>query len=98
MRSTMCGKNIKRNERKRSLKYKYELTLSDYEAMLVSQNNVCEICGLVDDEKRLAIDHDHKTGTVRGLLCQKCNVGLGYFKDNTELLQNAIVYLNKDRN
>jgi len=85
------------------LKKKYGITLEDYNKMLESQNNVCMICGKNETHKHnisskyvdLAVDHDHSTGKVRGLLCTYCNVGLGAFKDNKELLQKAIEYLNK---
>ena len=51
----------------------------------------CQICG---GKQRLSIDHDHKTGLVRGLLCSPCNAGLGFFKDNIKTMENAIKYLN----
>lgn len=54
--------------------------------------NNCEICG---HKNRLVVDHDHLTGNIRGILCMKCNFGIGYFQDNTELMFNAINYLNK---
>jgi len=50
----------------------------------------CAICG---GTKRLAIDHDHKTGRIRGRLCINCNSGLGMFKDDVELLRTAVSYL-----
>ena len=50
----------------------------------------CEICGGI---QRLSVDHSHTTGTVRGVLCHRCNVGLGMFKDNIESLRSAINYL-----
>lgn len=46
-------------------------------------------------KKSLSIDHNHQTGKVRGLLCHHCNVGLGHFKDNIELLNSALDYLIK---
>jgi hypothetical protein len=65
--------------------------------MLLNQNNKCAICGRDKSEfkKRFAVDHNHKTGEIRGLLCVNCNHGLGTFKDNTIFLNNAIKYLNK---
>ena len=78
--------------RKYYLVTKYKLLPSEYEAMLIKQKGVCAICGGTD-KKRLAVDHCHDTQKIRGLLCTKCNVGLGYFKHNAKLLQLAIGYL-----
>ncbi len=77
---------------KASLKYKYGLTGEQYYAMAEAQNHVCKICK-EPAETKLFVDHDHKTGKVRGLLCQFCNFGLGSFLDNPELLENAKQYL-----
>jgi len=64
-----------------------------YEALLGKQGNVCAICGDAPKGKALAIDHDHETGTIRGLLCDHCNMGLGHFKDDPDLLLAAVKYL-----
>lgn len=66
-----------------------------YERLLQQQNNACAICGIDASElnKELSVDHNHETLQVRGLLCTYCNVGLGYFKDDTTLLSMAIEYL-----
>ena len=72
------------------LKYKYNITIYDYKTMLLAQNNKCAICSETD---KLCVDHCHKTGKVRGLLCKKCNSGLGYFKDSIEFMSKAIEYL-----
>lgn len=76
-------------------KKKYGITLEDYNIMFSNQNGCCKICGTHQSElpKALAVDHCHKTNNVRGLLCQTCNTSLGGFKDNIDLLQNAIDYL-----
>ena len=60
----------------------------------VLDKNICDICGTPPSNKRHSIDHCHSTGVIRGLLCDACNTGLGKFKDNTNLLQKAIKYLN----
>lgn len=73
---------------------KYGLTEHSYESLKKAQNGVCAICGKADKIKMLAVDHDHKSGQVRGLLCSKCNIGLGCFKDNIKLLVGAVDYLN----
>lgn len=84
-------------EQKRELKYlsRYGITIKQYEEMLGRQNGVCAIClnGPVGKKTRLCVDHCHQTGNVRGLLCNSCNVGLGKFKDNPEMLVSAIIYL-----
>jgi len=81
--------------RKYSLYHNYGLTLEQYDDMLRSQNGKCLICEKVcKTRKTLSVDHCHKTGQVRGLLCGKCNSGLGYFGDDTVLLQKAMDYLN----
>lgn len=72
----------------------YNLKPQDYEALRMVQNNLCAICERpCRREVRLSIDHDHRTGEVRGLLCQNCNAGIGMFEDNIRLLAKAIEYL-----
>ena len=93
-------------KQKRNLRFKrrYGITLDTYNTMLEDQNGVCKICGKLPtgihssgSPHRLHVDHDHATGKVRALLCQYCNRGLGYFKDNEELLIKASEYLNANR-
>lgn len=72
---------------------KYNLTKQQYNTMFSSQNGLCAICFQTNPKKRLAIDHCHVTGLVRGLLCQNCNTGLGLFKDTTLFLKNAARYI-----
>lgn len=73
-------------------KNKYGIVPETYETMKLNQNSKCAICQQYYYLFRL--DHDHSTGKIRGLLCHNCNVGLGHFKDNIELLNKAIGYLN----
>ena len=63
--------------------------------MLDNQGHVCMICKKDINEHSSHIDHSHVTGKVRGILCEKCNKGLGQFDDNIEYLNNAIKYLSK---
>lgn len=67
----------------------------DFNNLLNLQEDKCGICGksTKDNKRRLSIDHCHKSKIVRGLLCTRCNFGLGYFQDNEELLSKAIEYL-----
>ena len=74
----------------------YGITLNEYQNLRTFQENKCAICGceVMDVTGReLAVDHCHKSGKVRGLLCSNCNLGLGSFKDDPELLTKAIEYL-----
>jgi len=85
------------------LKRKYGITFDDYQKLYDAQGGKCKICdGTVSNRKwkdgrtqwmKLFVDHDHKTGKVRGLLCNTCNFGIAALKDNVEILQSAIRYL-----
>ena len=77
-------------QRKVWLKRKYGLTPERWEEMYTEQGGGCLICTNTED---LVVDHNHDTGEVRGLLCRKCNSGLGMFKDNDLLLIAAGRYL-----
>lgn len=83
--------------RKSMLKREYGITPEDYERMLAEQDGVCAICQKTDVVvgRRLAVDHCHKTGKVRGLLCSHCNTAIGRFEDDTDAIQRAIDYLQK---
>ena len=63
----------------------------------MNQEGLCAICGLPETDKRFCVDHNHKTGVVRGLLCANCNKGLGHFFDSIESLEKAKSYLLKRR-
>jgi hypothetical protein len=72
----------------------YGITSEQYNEMLKDQNNVCKICfSSCLTKRRLAVDHCHETGKVRGLLCAKCNSLLGQAGDKIEILEKAIKYL-----
>lgn len=74
----------------------YGLTIESYQKLEDAQNNKCKICGAEGGDcrmSRLRIDHCHETGEVRGLICHKCNVGLGQFRDDLDLLKEAVKYL-----
>lgn len=64
--------------------------------MYVEQDGKCAICSIDVAESEACIDHDHKTGEIRGLLCTRCNTGLGFFGDDFSVLMNAARYLNKE--
>ena len=69
----------------------YGLTESEYDALIRQADGRCASCGL--SEASLVIDHDHRTGAVRGVLCAKCNAGIGFFDDDPQKLRQAIAYL-----
>jgi hypothetical protein len=74
---------------------KYGLTHEQYKSLLISQGSRCAICRTKTPRGRgeWAVDHDHTTGKVRGLLCTKCNTGIGLFDDDPARLRAAIKYL-----
>jgi hypothetical protein len=85
------------------LRKNYGLTIADEQAMIEAQRNTCMICGDAPDpngvkaSSRLHVDHDHVTGKVRALICIRCNQGIGYFRDDPELLRTAALYILKHR-
>lgn len=84
------------------LRKKYRISLREYKEMLLSQDGCCAICGseeVIAIRRKtfsLAVDHDHKTGKVRGILCHGCNRALGHMKDDPEILRAAADYLEKN--
>jgi hypothetical protein len=82
--------------RKKNLLKEYQLTHEQYEAMYEAQGGRCAVCGATP--ARLLVDHDHATGTVRGLLCRKCNSGIGMLSDDLQLLLAAVAYLRRFAN
>jgi len=78
---------------------RYRLSRADYHRLAEEQQGCCAICGTQPNGKRqmgtLYVDHDHETGAVRGLLCQRCNSGLGHFRDRSDLLMKALQYLQR---
>lgn len=93
IKSSNQYKNNKRNHKNTQLKSTFGITMDDYDLLLVKQNGSCAICKTEPTDKHLSVDHCHITGKVRGLLCNRCNLGLGYFKDDHELLKIATDYL-----
>lgn len=79
------------------LKRNYGITIENFDKMFEDQKGLCACCGAshVDFKRRLHVDHHHVSNQVRGLLCTRCNPGLGYFEDSIEKLEMAINYLRK---
>lgn len=70
----------------------YGITFEQYESLCKAQNSNCKICG---KKKKLVVDHDHKTGKIRGLLCRRCNSGIGLLGDTAIALECALYYLRR---
>ncbi len=85
----------KTRQRELILRRIYGITSENYNDMFIEQGGCCAICGKHQEEFkfRLSIDHCHETGKVRGLLCHRCNGGLGCFDDNIQIVKNVIKYL-----
>jgi len=85
------------NEYSRNLKYRirYGISVEEFNELFKKQNGCCAICGKhqTEFENRLSVDHCHKTKTVRGLLCHKCNRALGLFNDDPEIIAKAQEYV-----
>lgn len=94
-----CDKavRLKRKElsRWRRIKKEYNLARDEFYAILEIQKHLCPICGndISEQDKNIHIDHNHDTGIVRGILCSKCNQGIGLFMENKNILKSAIAYL-----
>ena len=94
----LSNKDIEKNRSySNRIKRVYGITDFDYQKMFDNQNGKCAICGSLETGRgktnKFCIDHDHKTGKVRGLLCRNCNVLLGKLSDSIGLCQNIITYL-----
>lgn len=82
--------------RKYLMKNTYGITVEVFDKILESQGGKCAICrGINKADKQMHLDHDHSTGKIRGVLCQRCNHGLGHFRDNIQYLENAAKYLKR---
>ena len=83
--------------RRADLKSKYGITIEEYGRMFAEQDGACAICKEKWEfgTRIMAVDHNHTTNAIRGLLCDRCNRGLGYLRDNQEILVRATQYLNQ---
>ena len=88
------------NNKNSSLRLLYGITLNDYNKMFEEQKGCCAICGIHQSEieRAFSVDHDHNTGEIRSLLCINCNSGLGLFKDDLSILEEAKKYLEYFKN
>ena len=96
-------KNHPEKHKRRHLKREYNLSIEEFNKLLIIQSNVCAICQQPETHKEyhsgkiksLAVDHNHETGKIRGLLCSNCNVAVGLLKDSTLHAQALVDYLKK---
>jgi len=86
-----------RGQFKRLLERKYGLTIEKYEAQVKAQDGKCSICGRIP-EKRLAVDHCHISGRIRGLLCYACNSAIGLMGDDPDMIRRASAYVEGRKN
>jgi hypothetical protein len=90
-------RKLTQGKRQYNYKSKYGITIEDYDRMFEEQDGVCASCGQPETKqsvKHFAVDHDHQTGAVRGLLCHRCNLALGVYEDK-QLMQGLQNYMDK---
>lgn len=79
----------------------FGMTVEEVEAQLLAQGNCCALCdtefSIEDRARRPVFDHDHETGAARGFICEDCNLGLGRFKDNPDVLERAATWIRRAR-
>lgn len=93
--TSWCKTCMMKRQKIYKLFYKYGITKDVYDSFYDEQHGCCAICGIhqSDLKQSLSVDHDHRTGRIRGLLCCDCNFGLGRFKDDLDILKKAIMYI-----
>ena len=86
---------LKSGMRDRSFRSRFGISAAERDAMAAEVRHCCQICGIKESDcvRRHALDHDHKTGLIRGILCAPCNMGLGHFADDLNRLEAAASYL-----
>lgn len=89
---TWCKHNV-RKRKNYCLKRQFGITVTEYERLFELQHGTCGICGQKPNGKKLAVDHDHKTNEIRGLLCQHCNIHLAWMEQMPDFQQKAAAYL-----
>jgi hypothetical protein len=97
--------NIENKERRRIIiqknnyKKRYGLSIEQKQELVDKQNSKCAICNNdLKDAHDVCVDHNHITNKIRGILCRKCNLGIGHLNDSTQILKSAILYLDKHAN
>jgi hypothetical protein len=88
------------SSRKAQLKRNFNITVEEYDVIYREHSGECAICGAGSADyagSKLCVDHDHENGKIRGLLCRRCNAGLGFFNDDPELVKEAAAYMMERR-
>jgi hypothetical protein len=91
-------KKYRQSVRSLLLEKKYGISKEQFDIMLKQQSGLCCICGNKEKDRELSVDHDHKTGAIRGLLCRHCNFAIGILKDDVGIMSRMIMYLQKSVN
>lgn len=91
------GRAVKRQSQRDRTLAAFGLTREDEERMLEQQGGGCGVCGSTDEPRSFDIDHDHETGAFRGLLCGRCNKGLGLLGDTEHSVKQALIYLRRTK-
>ena len=89
-------RRARRSKHNTHLKKTYGITIQQYDVILEKQNGKCAICGGGTSKNFFAVDHNHRSGKVRGLLCARCNTGLARFMDEVQRVRTAVAYLEDD--
>jgi hypothetical protein len=102
-KSTLWNKENKEKRsisiRKHNYKKRYGLTVEQKQAMIDDQDGLCAICKIILTKTHdVCVDHNHTTKAIRGILCRKCNLGIGHLNDSVQILENAVQYLNQHSN
>jgi hypothetical protein len=89
-------RRARRSKHNTHLKKSYGITIEDYDRILEDQGGTCAICGGGTSKRHFAVDHNHRNGRVRGLLCARCNTALARFMDNITTVRRAVRYMKDD--
>ena len=89
-------RRVQRSKHNTHLKKAYGITITQYDELLESQGGRCAICKGGTSKRHFAVDHNHRNGRVRGLLCARCNTGLARFMDDISRLRRATRYMKDD--
>jgi hypothetical protein len=80
-------------DRWRKIKERFGITRAEWEAIFHAQGGRCAICATIDPGSHWCTDHCHQDGKIRGILCHKCNLGIGHLNDDPTIIRNALAYL-----